>query len=83
MIFFVDDLKHYKIKIHLQKNTNIKIQLEAIKHVKIFKLLIFDLIIKSLLIKSLKSHIYNICIVKEFLYISFLSTQNSMTYKII
>ena len=52
IIFFIDNLKHHEIKIHLQKNINIKIQFEIIKHVKIFKLLMFDFIIKSLFIKS-------------------------------
>ena len=83
MIFFINNLKYYEIKIHLQKNTNIKIQLEIIKHMKIFKLLMFDFIIKSLLIKLQKSHIYNVCTVKNFLHISFLLIQNSMIYKII
>ena len=74
MIFFINDFKHYEIKVHLQKNINIKIQLEIIKHVKILKLLMFDLIIKSLFIKSQKSHIYNVCTVKEFSHILLLST---------
>ena len=72
IIFFINDFKHHKIKVHLQKNINIKIQLKIIKHMKIFKLLMFNLIIKSLFIKSQKNHIYSMCTVKEFSHISLL-----------